>query len=357
MLAARKRARDLRIAEVATKIEADIRRRKLKPGDAYLTTAQCATLLEVSTGLANAAMQLLSLRGLLHRSQRSGSRVGHGDTTRNAAVKEISLVFDTAELGERSGTGEEILGIQEIFPSATVNVVRLSATDGQATAQKLLQKAGTRAARVGFILWSVSLEIQRLWSQSGLPFILRGSPYPSLTGLSHIGRDSFGSGHRLATHAALPPCRSLLILMRATWRPGDNPFIDGALLAATEAGLPSGSIRIRGVRGDDLAIQAEVTHFLDTSPKGSSIIALMGQAGLCAHAAMARHPHGKATRLILADCNFEHPLLLQYAHLRYSLPHREVGRQAGALLAKVMAGTLPPEGEQCLLATTLNEAS
>ncbi len=348
MNAARQSARELRIAEIAEQIVADIRKRRLQPGEPYLTTAACARSLGVSTALANRAMQLLELRGVLRRSQRAGSVVGGGEDAghQNAHIRRISLVFDAAGLGERSGTAEEMLGIQEIFPAAAVKVEQLPANGKLAATRKLL--AATRAPSHGFILWSVSLEIQRLCIESGHPFILRGNPYPSLPGLPHIGWDSFDSGQRLAAHATQHPCRGLLILMREIWRPGDNPFMDGALHAATQAGLRGEAVCVRGIGADALAVRAEVTAFLDRHPHGSGIIALMGRTGIAAHQAVQQHPHGAASRLVIADCSFEHPFLAQCAHLRYPLPFREVGRRAGALLASVIRGTHPAGGKVVL---------
>ena len=54
-----KLSRPPRILELADRLTADIHERLLKPGDAYLTTAEAARLLGISTTTANRAMQLL----------------------------------------------------------------------------------------------------------------------------------------------------------------------------------------------------------------------------------------------------------------------------------------------------------
>ena len=57
------------------KAEFDIRRRDLYAGDAYLTTAQTARMLGVSTTIANRALQFLARNGRLDRKQRRGTFV------------------------------------------------------------------------------------------------------------------------------------------------------------------------------------------------------------------------------------------------------------------------------------------
>ena len=78
-----------RILELAERLSADIRRRQLKPGDTYLTTAEAARLLGISTTTANRTLQLLTQRNVLARSQRKGSCVA---TPVSSAAAELRCV-------------------------------------------------------------------------------------------------------------------------------------------------------------------------------------------------------------------------------------------------------------------------
>src|SRR5271156_4618815 len=82
-----------RIVEVAATILDDMRRRKLRPGDAYLDTAATARLLQVSGSTVNRALQLLAQRGVIQRRQRQGTIVlDLGDRRADAVLRKVQLV-------------------------------------------------------------------------------------------------------------------------------------------------------------------------------------------------------------------------------------------------------------------------
>src|SRR5262245_26012159 len=88
-----------RVVDVAEQILADIRRRQLQPGDAYLGTTETAQWLRISGTTVNRALQLLAQRGVVERRQRRGttvrdpgkSRVGSGLARVHLLVREDHL--------------------------------------------------------------------------------------------------------------------------------------------------------------------------------------------------------------------------------------------------------------------------
>src|SRR5688572_33109266 len=72
-MSSRMRTKVPRIVELADLIAADIRRRKLNPGDSYQSTLETAEMLGVSTTAANRAMQVLVKRRVLDRRQKKGT--------------------------------------------------------------------------------------------------------------------------------------------------------------------------------------------------------------------------------------------------------------------------------------------
>ena len=58
---------------MAARIEEDVQRRRLRPGDRYLGTVETARMLKVNTTVANGALQLLVKRKVLERRQRVGT--------------------------------------------------------------------------------------------------------------------------------------------------------------------------------------------------------------------------------------------------------------------------------------------
>src|SRR5262245_52826460 len=73
-----------RVVDVAEQILADIRRRGLQPGDAYLGTAETTQWLRMNGSTVNRALQLLAQRGVIERRQRRGTIVRDPASRRSA---------------------------------------------------------------------------------------------------------------------------------------------------------------------------------------------------------------------------------------------------------------------------------
>lgn len=343
---------DPRVLDLAKKVEEDIRERRLRPGDSYLTTAQCARILAVSTAAANRALQLLSIRGVLKRTRRAGTIVTEPSTEGSSILGKVTVLVEPIGVGAAfHGLRDEVLlGLQSAFARAETEM-RVLPQPGQNTfVKKLLRNAQKQHFLEGFILVSVSADVQRLFLSSGLPCILQGHPRPSVERLSFLDRDCFECGYQLAHHLLAKGSRQLLVLLREEWPPGDHLFIDGVLAAAER--LPPDAVRLCGMETDELSVRAEVEEFLGRSTKSSAILALTGELALFVHQALRAHARGRNAFLGIADCGFEHAIIRQYSHLRYTWSYREVGMAAGRLLERVAAKTARP-GENLVIPTHL----
>ena len=95
------RRRTARIVDLANQIEADIRRRRLSPGDAYITTAETARMLRASGTTAHKALQVLVKRGVIERKQRRGAVIAEGryaEVSKNPQVLQAYMGSETVEL-------------------------------------------------------------------------------------------------------------------------------------------------------------------------------------------------------------------------------------------------------------------
>lgn len=82
-----------RVVDVAEQILADIRRRRLQPGDAYLGTAETTQWLRMNGSTVNRALQLLAQRGVIERRQRRGTIVRDPGTRRpDVTLKRVHIV-------------------------------------------------------------------------------------------------------------------------------------------------------------------------------------------------------------------------------------------------------------------------
>jgi DNA-binding transcriptional regulator YhcF (GntR family) len=177
-----------RVVQLADRIAADIQERRLQPGDVYLTTAEAARFLRISTTSANRAMQLLVQRRVLERRQRKGTVVCTPTAAGTATpLRRVRLIVHQRYLkAEGLFTDGRIIGIQSALPGADIEFSFMPEGDEVVHVQRLI--AQTLAAREpeGFVAARVSLPVQRVLAESGLPVVLAGTAFPSVRGLTWI---------------------------------------------------------------------------------------------------------------------------------------------------------------------------
>src|SRR3984957_16744093 len=111
-----------RIVDLADRILADIRRKRLRPGDPYLSTAEIARLLRVSGTAANRALQLLAQRQVLERRQRRGAFIARGPAGgKTVVVNRVHLLVHRDYLRAEGLLADGVvLGIQGELPQAEI---------------------------------------------------------------------------------------------------------------------------------------------------------------------------------------------------------------------------------------------
>ncbi len=330
---------DFRILELAKSLEDDIRRRDLKAGDPYLTTADCARILEVNTSSANKALQFLSVKQLLHRSPKSGTHIlRRPGGVAKKAVQRITLLVEMVTVSLSTAAYDDILiGLQSEFPFGEVGVKILPRSGRITFVMKLLQAALKKGDTESFVLVTGSADIQRLFIKSGLPTILFGYPQPSITELPFIDRDSFAAGRLLAQSLLHRQSRSLMILMRERLLPRDHLLVDGVLTEATHHGMSLKSIFFRSVEEDDQSVRAEVATFLKRHKPPYGLLVQSGRLALSAEPVIRLECRSEKHAIAIADCAFQHPIMSRQLHLRFSNTYKEIGRQIGRLLQKTIA--------------------
>ncbi len=253
-----------RIVQVAERIEQDIRDRGLEPGDTYFTTAEIAQMLGINTATANRALQLLAQRGLLDRRRRAGTRIARvEESDKRAVIERVRLVVNRDYL-RREGLLADgvIVGLERVLPGSSIQLNFLPVEEQEQYVEELLRETMSSDQAVGFVLVRSSLSAQRLLGESGLPTVINGSPYPSITSLPWIDRDQYASGRLLAEHVLGRGHRRAIVLLRERMFPGDHAFMDGVRDAMAAERLGAGSIIYRDLPVDKAAVTAELQSLL-----------------------------------------------------------------------------------------------
>lgn len=258
-----------RVVEVAEQILADIRRRRLGPGDPYLGTAEAARWLRVSGTTANRALQLLAQRGVLERRQRRGTIVRnvHGGPD-SPPLRRVHILVRQDHLQSEGLWAEGVLlGLQKELQGVELQFNFRPEVDEAAYVQSLVGEILKLRQPCGLILIRSTVAIQRLVEASGLPAVVSGTLQPSITKLPSIDRDQRQIGVLLAEHLLQAGCKRFLILMRERLAAGDHATLDGALATLASGGVPLEAVALRCLPSDIPAVAAEARCLLKANPR------------------------------------------------------------------------------------------
>jgi DNA-binding LacI/PurR family transcriptional regulator len=122
----------------------------------------------------------------------------------------------------------------------------------------------------GFVLVRAPLDVQRIIQSSGLPAVIYGTPFPSITTVPWIDRDQYNAGRISAARLIRQGIRSLSVITRERSMPGDYGLLDGIRDEMSAARLPISAITWRSLPADTDAVRCAVQVLLKNSktPQG-----------------------------------------------------------------------------------------
>jgi len=333
------------IVRVADRIAADIRRRCLKPGDAYLTTAQTARLLGVSTTVANRAMQLLVQRQVLDRRQRKGTTVAaRTGAAGPPLLRRVHVLVNRRHVQTENLLGDgPLIGIQSVLPAADIGYHFLTEGDEPAEIDRLVRAILAARQSAGLVLVRATLGAQRALAASGLPAVLSGQPYPSVRGLAWIERDHLQVGRLLAGYLLQQKVRRVAVLMRERLTQGDHLVIDAVRDTLAAAGLPMGALTLRCLPPDGQAATAEIEELLDGPTEPLGLLCRGEPLADAARGAITGRRLRAARRPVIAVCDLFGAASQErrYPHATPVIGPVEWGARIGTMLARQARGERP----------------
>lgn len=335
-----------RIIELAERIAQDIRRRELKPGQAYQSTSETAEMLGVSTTAANRAMQVLAKRGLLDRRQRKGTFVAEPRQASDAAAPPISRVHLLVQgrFLRTEGVLSDgiVVGMHEALPAVQLQFDFLPPDGEERFIDKLIAAALRSGVGEGFVLVRTSIAAQRSIAESGLPTVIHGTLHPSVPAMPWIDRDHVAAGRLLVGHLVrTKKVRQVLVLMRDRLFEGDHVLLDAVRDAMADAGMPMRALSVRALPGDRRAIAASVATWMDHAKGDGPIGVICRSEPLAKGAAEGARRAGTArlTSIILSDYyRKESEPRPVWPHLRLDLSPEQIGQHIGRMLAQQAGG-------------------
>jgi len=262
-----------RVVDVAEQILADIRRRGLQPGDAYLGTAETTQWLRMNGSTVNRALQLLAQRGVIERRQRRGTIICDPQVQHGAPrLKRVHIVVREDHVrAEGLWADGVLLGLQGALPGVELQFNFRPETDDADFAKSLIDDILKSRQRAGLVLIRSTVVTQRLVAASGLPAVVSGTLQPSISALPSIDRDQRQIGVLLAEHLLQARCKQFIIFMRDRQVAGDHAMLDGAMATLARAGISLGSLALRFLPSDSEAIVAEAQQHIAKSMRTGCI--------------------------------------------------------------------------------------
>ena len=348
-----------RIVQLAAMIEADITHRRLHAGDPYLTTAETARMLGVSTTIANRALQFLARNGRLIRKQRRGTYVAEpGPRGGEPPLGRVHLVVHQHYMRTEGLLADGVIvGLQSELPGVDVSFNFMPQGNERQYVEELAGSIMQAAQPEGLVLVRANLEVQKMVAQTGLPAVVYGTPYPSVSQLSYVDADQYAIGHLLTKHALKQRSKRLLVIMRDQLLPGDSPYLDAIHEAAGRARLTADRLQVRFLARDRELIAAEVGDLLKKPQPLPAI--------LCRDEPLAEGVLDEITRLGLAvgedvivavstiyRRGNEDPPPIPYT--QYAASPVQIGEHLGRLLANSTKRKQPSVRESVVLPVTLS---
>lgn len=332
------------IADLAQRIEADIRARGLEPGEPYMGTAETARMLSVSTTAANRALQLLAKRRVIQRKQRKGTFIAERGAAAGAGQLQRVHLLVREDYLRREGLLNDgvVIGMQHELPGVDMQLNFMRALDAEDQVRALVDEALASSVREGFLATRSSLQTQRLLAGSGLPTVLLGSPHPSVTTLPWIDRDHYDIGRLLVRHVIQRGAQRILLLQRDRVLPGDFELYDGVMDTLAASGFGADALTVRNLPDDAAAIGAAVESVMRKYEQSTAVIARsrpMADAAVQAIGAMGRKP-GAGVLVTATDVYLGRGATAPaYPYTQPAIDPETIGRHIGRMF-------MPPEPGQ-----------
>lgn len=250
------------------RLQEDIRRRGLKPGDRYLTSEEAAVFLDVSRTTASRAMRQLASRNVLERRRKLGTLIGPKAPAipRSVPRMRIIQVLLVNDLEAEYATQELVLGLRTVMPDASVQLNFMPKTDAIEYVADAIEVSASHGRLLGIVALSVPREVHRYLQGLALPVVVLGSVFPEGEALPSVDCDNEQVGELIVDHAVEKVAHPRIALLAlSTWTAGDNALLNGIMRALSKHSLPADSLIIRSIP-EELA-ESEIRRLVaDGSP-------------------------------------------------------------------------------------------
>lgn len=261
---------------LARRLEKDIRRKGLMPGDKYLIAKDAASLLDVSVVTAHRAMKVLADKKILVRQPKSGTFVGPGfkfSLNSSTQVLKVVHVMMAADYHRTSHVNDKVFveGVNAVLPRAAVQIHFVPEYDPLGYSEHIISQIKASQAREGLIFIRSSKQVQQYIENSGVISTVFGSVYPGVTKLPSLDVNQAQLGKVMAEYLLERGYRKFAVLMHHEWRRGDNVMLSSIIQSLGDAGIGMDSFDMYSIPFERNIVDSEMQEVLDNISEPTGI--------------------------------------------------------------------------------------
>ena len=260
---------------LAKRLEVEISRRHLLPGDRFMTAVEAGHVLGVSRATADRAMSVLARREVLQRRRALGTFVGpNARSAKKVQTRMVYVLFPEIFTSQNSHLNPGLImdGIRQQIPDANVQFCFFPQENALAHVREQLDQSYTDGTLAGVVAISCPDEIYVYLAQAGMPTVVFGSLHQGNSKLVSIDQDNRQAGRLLTKHLLDHGHRRMALVTVMDGRPGDHEFFDGISEVLSEAELPHNSLVVRVVNSHGSGAKLAIGRILDAPDPPTGII-------------------------------------------------------------------------------------
>jgi DNA-binding LacI/PurR family transcriptional regulator len=245
---------------LAERLEEDIRTRRLRAGESYLTTAQAGRQLGISKAMAYRAMKILADRQVLVSHPGRGTFVGPLASSVPVGQLKCIHILLTRDYFQSIGhaTHGWLVALSAALPDHNIQFDFVPTSDAEMYVGQLLERGLADGTLSAVILAGCPQVVQEQVLNRGVPALVLGTDYSSTRQLPSIDADQFETGRLAAEYLLARGHRRIALLMREMWFPGDRRLFEGVGRALDKAGSGHEALVLRNLSVNMTVLDADV---------------------------------------------------------------------------------------------------
>ncbi|MDO5553959.1 MAG: GntR family transcriptional regulator [Planctomycetia bacterium] len=312
------------------------------PGDSFFTASQLAAERKISGTTANNVLKILEHRRLIIRSQRKGAVIAPREVNPVSQEKIIILLSQASEkhTNDKVYIDEFIIGIQNVFPNATITITTLDANANDEAIVAATGLPGTPDQRSSYILWSVPLNVQRFFAASKLPCVIYGTKFPSIPDtIRNVECDTRSTVQLIRNHLLGNNRSRFACLLHSHLVAGDILILD-----EFQSAFANNTIYYKFLPFDELVYEHEINRLLETFYPDALICQTELMANVASRCCRSRGiiPGQNIDIVLYMDTGKPYPST--FPHVVVNRKIKTPGQRVAGLLKKVLEGKTS-EGE------------